>query len=320
MANKFHEPGDQRASRANDLFAAIAPRYDLINDLQSFGLHRVWKKRLLRLAAARPGERALDVCCGTGDLALALARSGARVVGLDFNERMLQVAEARRRRPEAKPPAQGSFFRFQSVEVTDKLGADASISEHIARYYQRVNDHNREAFKDLWPSPPEPGQASYVGVEACTKCHASQRKFWNQTSHAAAYATLSSQHKEFNLDCVGCHVTGYGKPGGYPEVGKNWTEEEKLRAPLMEGVGCESCHGPGEKYSPYKKDNKEYKWADLVKLGAIHPEEPNCKSCHNDKSPNYTEFKFSDKIGKDTHEVIKMKADHACDHKHGEGK
>src|SRR5438093_5237787 len=95
MANKFHEPGDQRAARVNDLFAAIAPRYDLINDLQSLGLHRYWKRRLLQLARVRPGERALDLCCGTGDIAFILAAQGAQVVGLELSGPMLAVARAR---------------------------------------------------------------------------------------------------------------------------------------------------------------------------------------------------------------------------------
>src|SRR5262245_10506029 len=84
MANKYYAPDEQRAAKVNDLFATIAPRYDLINDLQSFGLHRLWKRRLVKLAAPAPGERALDVCCGTGDVAFALARRGVDVVGLDF--------------------------------------------------------------------------------------------------------------------------------------------------------------------------------------------------------------------------------------------
>src|SRR5687768_3120200 len=95
MPNRFYDPGGQRSAKVRDLFAAIAPRYDLINDLQSFGLHRWWKRRLIRLAGVRPGERALDLCCGTGDLAFALARQGAQVVGLDFSAPMLAVAQAR---------------------------------------------------------------------------------------------------------------------------------------------------------------------------------------------------------------------------------
>jgi hypothetical protein len=154
--------------------------------------------------------------------------------------------------PEAKPPAQGSFFRFQSIEVTDKLGSDAAVSQHIAAYYQRVNDHNREAFKDLTPPPVAPGEARYVGIEACSKCHVSQRKFWDSTSHAAAYATLSSQHKEFNLDCVGCHVTGYGKAGG-----TTVTHVENLTS-----VQCEVCHGPGSKHVAAPKDKAFVKLPD----------------------------------------------------------
>lgn len=95
MANRFYEPGERRAARVADLFAKIATRYDWINDLQSFGLHRLWKRRLLRLANPQPGEHGLDLCCGTGDIAFALARAGADVVGLDFSGPMLSVAEQR---------------------------------------------------------------------------------------------------------------------------------------------------------------------------------------------------------------------------------
>src|SRR5712671_6733994 len=95
MADRFYDPGEQRSAKVSDLFATIAPRYDLINDLQSFGLHRWWKQRLVRLAKGRPGERALDLCCGTGDVAFALARQGLDVTGLDFSAPMLAVADQR---------------------------------------------------------------------------------------------------------------------------------------------------------------------------------------------------------------------------------
>ena len=96
MANQFYSPDEQRASRVNALFSRIAGRYDLINDLQSFGLHRLWKKRVVRMAKIRFGEKALDLCCGTGDLTFGLARQGAQVTGLDFTQAMLDVAEMRR--------------------------------------------------------------------------------------------------------------------------------------------------------------------------------------------------------------------------------
>ncbi len=95
MSNVFYDAGNQRAAKVNDLFAAIARRYDLINDLQSFGLHRLWKRRVANLARIRGGDRALDLCCGTGDIALALARRDATTTGLDFSKQMLEVAKGR---------------------------------------------------------------------------------------------------------------------------------------------------------------------------------------------------------------------------------
>jgi demethylmenaquinone methyltransferase/2-methoxy-6-polyprenyl-1,4-benzoquinol methylase len=95
MVNKFYQEGEARASKVQDLFGTIAPRYDLINDLQSFGLHRWWKRRLIRMAQPRAGESALDICCGTGDITFSLARKGATAVGLDFSAPMLEVANRR---------------------------------------------------------------------------------------------------------------------------------------------------------------------------------------------------------------------------------
>jgi demethylmenaquinone methyltransferase/2-methoxy-6-polyprenyl-1,4-benzoquinol methylase len=110
MSNGFYTPGEQRAAKVNDLFAAIARRYDLLNDVQSFGLHRRWKRRVVELAAVQPGNRALDLCCGTGDLALALARRGAAVTGLDFSPAMLDVAESRNKTPDPKTGARNPTF------------------------------------------------------------------------------------------------------------------------------------------------------------------------------------------------------------------
>ena len=95
MSNPYYAPGEQRAAKVNDLFTAIARRYDLLNDLQSFGLHRCWKRRVAELAVVQSGCCALDLCCGTGDIAFALARRGAMVTGLDFSGKMLEMAEIR---------------------------------------------------------------------------------------------------------------------------------------------------------------------------------------------------------------------------------
>jgi demethylmenaquinone methyltransferase/2-methoxy-6-polyprenyl-1,4-benzoquinol methylase len=96
MGDKPADSRGQSPARVKQLFDQIALRYDLINDLQSFGLHRLWKRRVLKLASVRTGDKALDLCCGTGDISFALAQKGADAIGLDFSERMLGVAEARK--------------------------------------------------------------------------------------------------------------------------------------------------------------------------------------------------------------------------------
>ena len=135
-------------------------------------------------------------------------------------------------------PAQGSFFQYRLAEVRDTLGTEPTVQSLMDGYYRRVNDHNRDVFKDKLPLPAPPGQSHYVGVEVCSTCHSSEREFWNRTQHSSAYATLSSAHKEFNLDCVSCHVTGYDRPGGSTVV-----HVEKLS-----NVQCEVCHGPGSRH------------------------------------------------------------------------
>jgi len=103
MGNEFYSPGEKRSAQVNRLFTTVATRYDLINDMQSFGLHRWWKKQLIRLAKIQPGEQALDLCCGTGDIAFSLGKAGAQVVGLDFTEPMLEVARRRSQKEQAAP-------------------------------------------------------------------------------------------------------------------------------------------------------------------------------------------------------------------------
>ena len=85
-----------KASRVGAVFSSVAPRYDLMNDLMSFGLHRLWKRFTILAARLRPGDRVLDLAGGTGDLArLALARGAGEVVVADVNPSMLDLGRDR---------------------------------------------------------------------------------------------------------------------------------------------------------------------------------------------------------------------------------
>src|ERR1700735_3613322 len=90
-------PGD-KAARVRSVFESVAGKYDVMNDLMSFGVHRLWKQFTLSLTGLRPGQRALDVAGGTGDLALGLLRQvgkSGRVVLSDVNPKMLEIGRDR---------------------------------------------------------------------------------------------------------------------------------------------------------------------------------------------------------------------------------
>jgi demethylmenaquinone methyltransferase/2-methoxy-6-polyprenyl-1,4-benzoquinol methylase len=93
------ESGQLAADAVRRMFDRIAPVYDAMNRTMTAGLDRRWR-RLTAEAAVRPGDDVLDACCGTGDLAIAAARVGGNVTGLDFSPAMLE--RARRKAPELK--------------------------------------------------------------------------------------------------------------------------------------------------------------------------------------------------------------------------
>ena len=106
------------------VFATIAGRYDLVTVLLSFNRDRAWKRRMIAQAHVRPGELALDLACGTGDLTFPLARDGARVVGLDITARM--IALARRKAGERRTVARADGADgLQTPEVGCRTSRDA---------------------------------------------------------------------------------------------------------------------------------------------------------------------------------------------------
>lgn len=97
LSDAFDTP-ERKRTYVRRLFSTIADRYDLITVLLSFGRDRGWKRLLVSRSGVQPGARALDLACGTGDIAFELARRGARTVGLDITLRMLQIAASKRDR------------------------------------------------------------------------------------------------------------------------------------------------------------------------------------------------------------------------------
>lgn len=102
VASRIATP-DGKRRYVRSLFATIADRYDLITRLLSYGQDRRWKRRLVGMAAPRPGVRALDLATGTGDIAFMLHDRGAQTIGLDVTARMIELAAGKR--PSSAAPA-----------------------------------------------------------------------------------------------------------------------------------------------------------------------------------------------------------------------
>ena len=143
-------PEAEKAGRVHGVFSSVASRYDLMNDLMSGGVHRLWKDAMMDWLAPRPGQRLLDVAGGTGDVAFRFLRRapGARAVVCDMTAAMLEAGR-QRREPEAE--------RVEWVEG-DAMALpfpDASFDVHTIsfgiRNVTRIPDALREAYRVLRP-------------------------------------------------------------------------------------------------------------------------------------------------------------------------
>src|SRR5438034_2270402 len=114
----------EKTRRVGAVFSSVARRYDVMNDLMSGGMHRLWKDRFVARVKPRPGEAILDMAGGTGDVAFRLAGRGARVTVADINADMLRVGEERAKK-------RGLTGLSWNVENAEALSfADASFDAY----------------------------------------------------------------------------------------------------------------------------------------------------------------------------------------------
>ncbi len=162
-------------------------------------------------------------------------------------------------------------------------------------------------------------QGQYIGSVRCRACHFPEAKSWQQTKMAGVFELLKpgvaaeskkakklDPNKDYTHDaqCLGCHTTGYGKPGGFESIEKT---------PGMAGVQCEACHGAGGNYTKpnlMSIQNKEFKRAEVVKAGLVLPDANTCQTCHNPKSPFYKSFDFKTRQAHGVHEHFPLKYQH----------
>lgn len=159
----------------------------------------------------------------------------------------------------------------------------------------------------------------YVGATKCRTCHLAQSKSWQTTKMANAFELLKpgvaaeqkqakklDPNKDYTKDpeCVGCHTTGHGKPGGFKDIEST---------PNLAGIQCEACHGAGDNYLKpelMSLKNKEYKRRDLIAAGLLQPDAKVCEACHNQKSPFFKGFDYQARKAQGVHQHVPLKYPH----------
>ena len=182
--------------------------------------------------------------------------------------------------PEAAPAAGAS-----AVGITETVTADTT-----------------RAVPAVEPIVP-PSDAEYVGTKTCKKCHFQQWKSWKDTKMAHAFDALApgaaaevkvnrrlDPRKDYTTDaqCLGCHTTGFGYPGGY-QVPAPGDDAAARAASQAAGVSCESCHGPGTGFQHIHKDiqdnKRPYQQSELLAAGQYEPGIRVCAGCHTEEAP-----------------------------------
>ncbi len=135
----------EKADAVRKMFNSIALRYDLMNDIMTGGLHRRWKRLAVKESLGKKKGIALDLACGTGDLGLIFARSGAeKVICIDFSERMLEVA-----RMKAKRKAVTKRLSFSRTDALNLPFPDATFDSVATGFSLRNVDGIAEMFKEV---------------------------------------------------------------------------------------------------------------------------------------------------------------------------
>ncbi|MBI5067686.1 MAG: hypothetical protein HZB56_05555 [Deltaproteobacteria bacterium] len=217
----------------------------------------------LRAGEYRRRQEAADAA-GNLDLSRALAAKVAELA---------ERARAERAAPPPAPPDDRPSLTVSFIPISADLPEEPRLRRLVTRHYGEVARMNLAAARKQGRPCPDPrvDQAAIIGLDtappggrsACQDCHPAAVAQWRGTSHARAYATLEQGPKgprQFDLDCVGCHVTGWGAPGGACNVA------------AVEGrkdVQCESCHGPASLHA-------------VDPPGHIlrSPGEDRCRTCH----------------------------------------
>ena len=169
----------------------------------------------------------------------------------------------------------GELARRYATELalTGDIGESEPIRQLLTDFYQNVAQENNTQGAVLFAEQLLEQQQGngYVSATACQRCHEQEYLQWSATRHAFAYQTLLKKERYFDAGCVSCHTTGFGYPTGF-HIGDSHS--------TLEGVQCETCHGPGKQHVGNPKKSNIRSGADTSL----------CLECHDTKhSPGFAE-------------------------------
>jgi predicted CXXCH cytochrome family protein len=212
---------------------------------------------------------------------MALLNKEINLPGLDpqlqkLKQGKLEELVARKQKLLTEPAsatAGTNSFTLRFLPLESSLTGHPEVASVVTAYDRDVGQMNLAFAKEHGQDCPAPekGKATFVGNGSCQECHKEAFPLWEKSKHSHAWETLENAGKQFHLNCVGCHVTGYEQPGGVCRLDKVAGRED---------VGCESCHGPG----------------------SLHAEEPSaenilarpgrelCVTCHNPENSPHFDF------------------------------
>jgi hypothetical protein len=189
-------------------------------------------------------------------------------------------------------PGGGMRVRYQPVPLDSRWEASKEMKNLMRSYQDLLHDMGLPALVTVAANARKELLGGFVGSDKCRDCHEESYKVWKKSGHATAYQTLvkADPPRNFDPECISCHVVGWDGTGHFPYESGFQSPE---KTPHLEGVGCESCHGPGEAHCRAETKSDTVLQEQLRKAIVLTKSDAQkrfCFECHDlDNSPD---FKF----------------------------
>lgn len=198
-----------------------------------------------------------------------LQRSSTQLAEIDSHpEQESQAGNLRRRQTSLQEEANGlrgelagvpiAFFTNTFTAMAASIGEEPKTAEIVAQVRERIGERGRK--NAVLSGGSDSALPEFTGWRTCGGCHPKAAARWQSTRHSAAYTTLEKKNRQFNVNCLICHVTG-----------GEMVSTDRLAAlpPELHGVGCEVCHGPGRRHAEGREKSRPRRVPETL-----------CRNCH----------------------------------------